>query len=329
MAYVMTAEEFINKVLLAVSKPSLYVMGGWGFPLTASNKERTQKNEYNRRAERKKKIDAAAADVFAWDCVGLTKGILWGWIADASQKNGGASYAANGVPDWDAKEMMFKGTVTQSKDFSDVKPGEFLWLDGHCGVYLGDGLAAESTPIWKDGAQITAVANIGKKAGYNSRTWTYHGPLKYVDYSAAPSKYPAVPFDAQNILKGVSIRSIPYSDGEMIGKVAEGAKVTVEEIGGSSGDFARISGWVYLPGGFTWEQEMDGYKVGETYTVICSELNLRTAATTAADVVTELSRGTRVTCKALTRDGSGNTWMRIEEPAGWACALYQGAKYIS
>ena len=186
----MKVADFLKMLRKANDSKTLYVMGGWGFPLTPANKERAYNNSYNRQSDRRAKIDAASSDTFAFDCCGLAKAVLWGWCADTSARNGGASYAANGVPDYDAKELMFQGCTEQSKDFSQIDAGEFLWLDGHCGVYLGDGLAIESTPIWKDGVQITAVANIGQKSGYNSRTWTYHGHLKYVDYSEEPAPSP-------------------------------------------------------------------------------------------------------------------------------------------
>ena len=57
-------------------------------------------------------------------------------------------------------------------------------MPGHIGVYIGDGLAVEATPAWKDGVQITAVYNIGKKSGYNGRSWTKHGKLPYIAYEA-------------------------------------------------------------------------------------------------------------------------------------------------
>lgn len=41
-------------------------------------------------------------------------------------------------------------------------------MPGHWGMYIGDGLAVECTPIWDNGAQITAVQNIGTKAGYTA-----------------------------------------------------------------------------------------------------------------------------------------------------------------
>lgn len=185
----MKVADFLAMLQKAKSCKTLYVMGGWGFPLNDSNKDRTQSNSYNCQPERRKKIYAASSDTFSWDCCGTVKGVLWGWYGNPELRNGGAVYGSNGVPDYDAKELMFSGCSEQSKDFSKIEAGEFLWLDGHCGVYLGDGLAIESTPIWSDGVQITAVANIGKKEGYNSRTWTYHGHLKYVDYSEAPSPY--------------------------------------------------------------------------------------------------------------------------------------------
>ena len=184
----MNVSDFLAMVRKAVELKSLYVMGGFGAPAGyGSNRKRySTNNPYNEKPERTNKIMAASDDTFFWDCVGLTKGILWGWYGDKSRVYGGADYGTCGIPDYDAKEMMFSGCKDPSKDFSKVDPGEFLWLDGHCGVYLGDGLAAESTPIWKDGVQITAVTNIGTKPGYNQRTWTYHGHLKYVDYSVQP-----------------------------------------------------------------------------------------------------------------------------------------------
>lgn len=64
------------------------------------------------------------------------------------------------------------------------------------------------------------------------------------------SKYPDPPFNATNTLKGVAIRSGPYSDCPIIGYISLGSIVTIEDIAGSSGDFGKIEGYVYLPGGF-------------------------------------------------------------------------------
>lgn len=251
----MKVNDFIEKLMLAKNTPSLYVMGGWGFPLGYDgNKERTQTNAYNRRPERKEKIFSDSSNnKFSWDCCGMVKGIVWGWNRDYTKKNGGAVYASNGLPDWDAKEIMFKGTTEQSTDFSKIDPGEFLWLDGHCGVYLGNGLSMESTPSWDDGVQITAVSNIGEIPGYHSRKWTYHGHLKCIDYS---SKYPNPPFDVTCTLKGTSFKSSPYGGAQnIVGTVKLGSKLTVESLEGSSGDFAKVTCFIYLPGGFSHDNK--------------------------------------------------------------------------
>ena len=56
-----------------------------------------------------------------------------------------------------------------------IVPGVAVWMEGHIGVYIGDGLAVECSPRWDNCVQITAVGNIGKKSGYNTRMWTKWG----------------------------------------------------------------------------------------------------------------------------------------------------------
>lgn len=179
----MTVNDFLEKIRKLPNYKTLYVMGGWGQPLTASNKSRLiSGHAYNQSADRKALINAASADTFAFDCVCMIKAILWGFSFDTSKVNGGATYASNGVPDINADQMIEKCSGV-STSFKSIEPGEVVWKTGHIGVYIGDGLAVECTPAWKDRVQVTAVENIGKKDGYNSRLWTKHGKLPYVDYS--------------------------------------------------------------------------------------------------------------------------------------------------
>lgn len=175
---------------VAKNYKSLYVLGCFGWPMNANNKKRA-KNEYEYNRNRAAKIDAASADTFGFDCVNLIKALLWGWNGDKNATYGGAKYNSNGVPDIN-DDMMIKVCTEVTKDFSTILPGEVVWMQGHIGVYVGDGLAVECTPIWKDGVQITAVHNIGTKSGYNGRYWTSHGKLPYVTYEAgeAPKEQP-------------------------------------------------------------------------------------------------------------------------------------------
>lgn len=169
---------------VAKNYKTLYVLGCIGAPMSQSNKNRYTNNlSYNMRSDRKSKILAASADTFGFDCVCLIKSLLWGWDGDTGKTYGGATYASNGVPDIGDEQMInvCKGVST---DFSNIQVGEAVWMKGHIGLYIGGGLAVECTPAWDDGVQITAVHNIGKKSGYNGRSWTKHGKLPYVTYEA-------------------------------------------------------------------------------------------------------------------------------------------------
>lgn len=198
----MKASEFVAKLKdAAANHKTLYVMGCFGAPMNATNKRRyTQNHSYNKKAERTKMINAASDDTFGFDCVCLIKGILWGWTGDKSRIYGGASYATNNVPDIGADTMITVCKEVSTSGWDHIVPGEAVWLSGHIGVYIGDGLAVECTPKWANGVQVTAVGNIGAKPGYNTRTWTKHGKLPYIDYDARGSvAHPAVPISEKAI----------------------------------------------------------------------------------------------------------------------------------
>lgn len=176
LEFVKIAKDIVNNY------KTLYVMGCFGAPLNAANKKRyINEDGYNRQPARAAMIRAASSDTFGFDCVCLIKAILWGWNGNTNRVYGGAIYASNGVQDINANAMInFCKNV--STDFSKIDIGEVVWLHGHIGIYIGDGLAVECTPKWTNNVQITAVGNIGTKAGYNTRYWTKHGKLPYITY---------------------------------------------------------------------------------------------------------------------------------------------------
>ena len=191
----MTNKELVAKCIdIAKNYKTLYVMGCFGAPLTGGNVTRyCQNHEYNRAADRTRMIKAAANQsppVFGFDCVCLIKGILWGWNGDASRTYGGAGYAVNGVPDIGADTMIAKCKNVSSTGWDKMEAGEAVWCSGHIGVYIGDGLAVECTPRWENYVQITAVANIGPKSGYNARQWTKHGKIPYITYEGGSAVSP-------------------------------------------------------------------------------------------------------------------------------------------
>jgi LysM repeat protein len=208
----MKVDEFLSKMHLAASVKSLYVKGAFGAPANETNKKRyCVNNPYNKRADRTAKIMAAAPDVFFSDCCGIIKGVLWGWRADVNKRYGGAEYKANGVPDVGA-DGMIQACKDASKDFSRIEPGMLVWLSGHVGIYVGDGLVVESTPAFKDGCQYTNLGNLGYKTG-NWRNWTKCGHLPWVEYkSSSNTEKPQTEAPAQSqtyiVKKGDSLSKI-------------------------------------------------------------------------------------------------------------------------
>ena len=178
--------ELVEKALdIAKNYKTTYIWGGIGLPITTETIKRAEKS-YSKNttagyAAAAKKL-SGDPKAFCFDCIGLIKSILWGWCGDNSKTYGGAKYASNGVPDIGADAAIAKCSGV-STNFSTISPGEAVWCKGHIGIYIGDGLAVECTPAWKNGVQITAVGNIGGKSGYKTRYWTKHGKLPWVDYS--------------------------------------------------------------------------------------------------------------------------------------------------
>ena len=182
----MDCKLFVNKLKEIESKyNTVYALGMFGQPITKEiidQKARQLPRWYT--AARVKRLTEIAekGGYFGFDCVNLIKAILWGWCGNLNATNGGAKYLSNGVPDKDDSQFL-KLCSGVSANFKNIEVGEFVWMEGHCGVYIGDGLAIECTPIWRGNVQITAVKNIGEKPGYNSRLWMKHGKLPFVEYS--------------------------------------------------------------------------------------------------------------------------------------------------
>lgn len=183
MTKVMTNIELAARAKDAAKKyKTLYIKGCFGAPMNERNKRRYANNcAYNRRPDRKNLIESASADTFGFDCGCFIKGLLWGWCGNETAIYGGASYASNGVPDIGENAMIAKCDAVSTRfDLDTMIPGEMLWMPGHCGIYIGGGLAVECSPAWENKVQITAC-NCDIQ-GYHRRNWKKHGRLPWVDY---------------------------------------------------------------------------------------------------------------------------------------------------
>ena len=169
MAKVMTSQEFINKLKWLVNDVPNYYYSG---------KEWLDYNKNNGK--------------FRMDCVLSVKGILWGFKAEKNKSRGGAIYCSNGV-----KDFSCNGALTYCNDvgtdFNHLTAGEYLCMKGtkynHTGIYLGDGKVFECTTGW--GTKKCIISNISKdgtRSYKNTKNlrWTYHGKLKWIDYTDQP-----------------------------------------------------------------------------------------------------------------------------------------------
>lgn len=167
MGKVFTAQQFIDKLKWLTTIPNVYHSGkGWS-TLNSSGKWR-------------------------FDCVLSVKCILWGFKADKKLSRGGTIYKSNGVADFTCNGALDLCSNV-SQDFKHLTPGEYLCMKGtkynHTGVYLGNGKVFECTTGW--GTKKCIISDINSKGtrsykGVKNLKWTYHGKLKYIDYSGEP-----------------------------------------------------------------------------------------------------------------------------------------------
>lgn len=169
MSKVYTAEEFIKKLKWLVNDvPNYYYSGKLWLDYNKDNGK------------------------FRMDCVLSVKGILWNFKADKNKSRGGAIYENNGVADFSCNGAL-NYCSDVSTDFTHLTAGEYLCMKGtkynHTGIYLGNNKVFECTTGW--GTKKCIISDIDNKGtrsykGVKNLRWTYHGKLKYIDYSNQP-----------------------------------------------------------------------------------------------------------------------------------------------
>lgn len=207
---IMTAQQFINKAKQIQKTNTVYMWGTYGKPLTVAliNSKATQYPKYNTPARVARHKALVGKGYTAWDCVGLIKGILWGW-----EPGKDVPYRGNTLVPDTGSDGMIKLCTNQSTDFRTIVPGSVVWKTGHIGIYIGNGLIVEATSAWTDNVLISYLGNLGKVTGYPGRdTWTRHGRLPWIDYSgeSAYEPIPEVPVGKDYILHKVKKGDTPW-----------------------------------------------------------------------------------------------------------------------
>lgn len=138
----------------------------------------------------------------SFDCIGMVKSIIN--EPDIVYKKSPAGYYVK--PGQVIPDTTERGILNLCSDvsyaFNNLTPGEYLYMNGHAGVYVGDftdpsGVVnvIECTPAFGGGVTTSYVDSAGRRwnhrGGYQVMAWGAHGKLSnYIDYGSQPKPTP-------------------------------------------------------------------------------------------------------------------------------------------
>lgn len=184
------------------------------------------------------------------DCVGLIKGYLW---SDSST----AAPRYNAAQDVSANGMLSKCTEHGNIGKMPEIPGLLVFMDGHVGVYEGNGYVIECTVAYGGGVIRTAL---------KSRSWVHWGKCPWITYesTAQPSTAPTAKFNTGDTVK---ITGTNYATGQRIPAWVKLRKYTVSKVQDSKALLREINSWVYIKDITVVATAKKGIVVGSTVTV--------------------------------------------------------------
>lgn len=158
--------EFVSKLKGIRNSNTIYMTGTFGQRVTNALIEQKIK-QYPRsysRVKTAKLKNLVGKNYHAFDCIGLVKGVLWGYP--------NVKYNSNGVPDVN-DQMVLSYLLDISTDMNNIEVGELLHMKGHVGVYVGNGSVVECTAKWSGNVLISSLT---------ARKWERHGKLPWITY---------------------------------------------------------------------------------------------------------------------------------------------------
>lgn len=273
----MNNKEFIQKLKAVDGKKTVYMWGTFGAQVTDSliaGKARQYPSWYTATKVRALKA-LVGKGYYAFDCIGLIKGLIWGWDGSTRTSNGGAEYNSNGMPDTSANGYITKCNNVSS-NFSKIEAGEVVWMTGHIGVYIGGGEVIEATPAWENGVQTTKLT---------ARKWLKHGRIPQITYVEDVPEVIAI----KKTLENLNLRAGAGTNHSIILTIPKNSDV---QIYSTSNGWAKVS---YKGStGYVSEEYLKSASVGVTGTVTASSLNVRSGAGTGYRVIGSKDRGDKV-----------------------------------
>lgn len=164
-------KEYVEKLLdIEKNFKTYYAWGAFGAPANSKNRKRYDVP------------DTLSTDTFLFDCSGFAyKALPWGWCGDKTKTYGGAQYQK-----YDLDHPFDKVCESITADFSNILPAEVVYMPGHVGVYVGNGIVVECTSAWENKVLLSECTNTGINTGLkHKRKWTSHGKLPFIKYEEA------------------------------------------------------------------------------------------------------------------------------------------------
>lgn len=231
----MTNIEFVEILKkLANETKTVYALGMWGQPLSediikSKAKQLPKWYTEEKKAELRKHIGKS----FGFDCVCMIKSILLGFNFNMNDKNGGAKYNSNNVPDINTEGMIARCNHVSS-DFSKITVGSVVWMQGHVGVYIGDKQVVECTPKWTNNVQISNLGNLGNKVGHY-RNWSKWGELPWINYVSTSNNSNNQNNsnslnNSDNLTNSTEYTNYTVKRGDTLSKIAKEYNTTVSQI---------------------------------------------------------------------------------------------------
>ena len=168
------------KKCLALGNDSIYLYGSFGQKLTeAFITQKAKQYIYNvsRQKIYKNCLNSSGTE-YAFDCVGLIKAYLWGGHGNVKY-NSKQDKSANGM--YNAAKV--KGKINTMPETE----GLLVHMNGHIGIYIGNGYVIECTPS-KNFAKQDHKGGGVCKTKLSDRKWTGWCECPYITYEVPTAK---------------------------------------------------------------------------------------------------------------------------------------------
>lgn len=213
-----------------------------------------------------------------FDCVILIKAILWGWNGNKSHSHGGAIYGSNGVYD-DNTEGLIARCKNVSSDFTNITVGEVLWMQGHVGVYIGNGQVIECTAGWERKVLYSNVGSRGQRTRNGSQigSWLKHGKLPYISYTsdASTNNTAKTTYKVGDVVKINGVYTSSTSTNKLIPAITSGTITKI--VSGARNPYLLNNGNIgWINGGCIVSDKKDNVYVvqkGDTLSAIAKKYN--------------------------------------------------------